>query len=161
MADQTDNRDTFWSRMDDINAGMLGCAPDWRLVPMSHYADPQANVLWFITAAGTDLVRAVEGGASRAVYTVADGGKALFARIEGQLSLSDDRAKLDEIWNAVAASWFEEGRTDDDVRLLRLDLSEAEVWATGGGLGFLFQVAKSKVTGEKPDMGEHFELRFA
>ena len=31
----TDNRDTFWKRLEGINAGMLGAEPDWRLVPMS------------------------------------------------------------------------------------------------------------------------------
>jgi hypothetical protein len=39
-----------------------------------------------------------------------------------------------------------------------MDLSGAEVWATGGSLTFLFQIAKSKVTGDKPDMGEHYTL---
>ena len=84
-----------------------------------------------------------------------------YARIEGELSLSDDREKLDEIWNAVASSWFEDGKQDDDVRLLRLSLSAAEVWYTDGGLGFMYQIAKSKLTGAKPDMGEHFEISFA
>ena len=53
------DRETFWKRLDDVNAGMLGCDPDWRLVPMSHYADPDEDALWFITAEGTDLAEAV------------------------------------------------------------------------------------------------------
>ena len=55
----TDNRDTFWKRLEGINAGMLGAEPDWRLVPMSHYAEPETATLWFITAAGTDRSPAV------------------------------------------------------------------------------------------------------
>lgn len=154
-------RETFWKRLEDVNAGLLGCAPDWRLVPMSHYPDPEAGALWFITADGTDLAKAVAGGAQKAVHAVSSQGGKLYARIEGQLELSDDAAKLDEIWNAVASSWFEDGKRDDDVRLLKLTLSAAEVWATDGGLSFLYQVAKSKLTGSKPDMGEHFEVDFA
>ena len=155
------DRETFWKRLDDVNAGMLGCDPDWRLVPMSHYADPDEDALWFITAEGTDLAKAVAGGAKKAVHVVSSQGGKLYARIEGELSLSDDREKLDEIWNAVASSWFEDGKQDDDVRLLRLSLSAAEVWSTDGGLGFMYQIAKSKLTGAKPDMGEHFEISFA
>lgn len=155
------DRDTFWKRLDGINAGMLGCAPDWRLVPMSHYADRDQSVLWFITADGTDLVKAVEGGPQQAVHVVSEGGDKLYARIEGTLELSNDKAKLDEIWNAVASSWFEDGKQDEDVRLLKLKLSTAEVWATTGGLGFLYEVAKSKVTGAKPDMGEQYEIAFS
>ncbi len=91
---------------------------------------------------------------------VADEGKGLFARIHGRLALSDDRAKLDELWTAVASSWFEDGKQDEDIQLLRFDLSEAEAWVTGGSLSFIYQIAKSKVTGDKPDMGEHFSLSF-
>lgn len=156
----SDDRKVFWDRLDGINAGMLGAAPDWRLVPMSHYADPEQGALWFITAEGVDLVDAVKGGPQKAVHAVSDGSGELYARIEGTLSLSDDRAKLDELWNAVASSWFEDGKQDDDIRLLRFDIAEAEVWATTGGIGFLYQLAKSKVTGDQPDMGEHFNVRF-
>ena len=155
------DRDTFWKRLDSINAGMLGCAPDWRLVPMSHYADRDQSVLWFITADGTDLVKAVEGGPQQAVHVVSEGGDKLYARMEGTLELSNDKAKLDEIWNAVASSWFEDGKQDEDVRLLKLKLSTAEVWATTGGLGFLYEVARSKVTGAKPDMGDQYEIAFS
>lgn len=157
----SDNRETFWKRLEGINAGMLGCAPDWRLVPMSHYPDPEQGALWFITAQGTDLVEAVAKGPQKAVHVVSEGGDQLYARAEGMLELSNDRAKLDEIWNAVASSWFEEGKQDDDVRLLKLTLAEAEVWATTGGLGFLYEVAKSKVTGAQPDMGDHFTISFS
>ena len=155
------DRDTFWKRLDGINAGMLGCAPDWRWVPMSHYADRDQSVLWFITADGTDLVKAVEGGPQQAVHVVSEGGDKLYARMEGTLELSNDKAKLDDIWNAVASSWFEDGKQDEDVRLLKLKLSTAEVWATTGGLGFLYEVAKSKVTGAKPDMGDQYEIAFS
>ena len=128
---------------------------------MSHYADRDQSVLWFITADGTDLVKAVEGGPQQAVHVVSEGGDKLYARMEGTLELSNDKAKLDEIWNAVASSWFEDGKQDEDVRLLKLKLSTAEVWATTGGLGFLYEVARSKVTGAKPDMGEQYEIAFS
>ncbi|WP_405404875.1 pyridoxamine 5'-phosphate oxidase family protein [Paracoccus sp. Ld10] len=156
----TDHNHQFWSRLDDINSGMLGITQDARLVPMSHYTDRKIGVLWFITAKETDLAHSVASGPQASMHVVSDGGQGLYARIHGQLSLSDNRAKLDEIWNAVASSWFEDGKQDPDVQLLRFDLSEAEVWATGGSMSFLYQIAKSKLTGEKPDMGDHYTLTF-
>ncbi|TGN59088.1 general stress protein [Paracoccus liaowanqingii] len=156
----TDHADQFWGRLNDTNSGMLGTTDHARLVPMSHYADRDAGILWFITAKGTDLAQTAATGAQPAIHVVSDGGKGLYARIHGTLSLSDDRAKLDELWNAIASSWFEDGKQDLDVQLLRMDLTEAEVWATGGSLSFMFQIAKSKVTGDKPDMGEHYTLNF-
>ncbi|TYP68704.1 general stress protein 26 [Stutzerimonas stutzeri] len=156
----TDHNHQFWSRLDDINSGMLGVTQDSRLVPMSHYTDRKVGVLWFITAKDTDLARSVASGPQDAMHVVSDGGQGLYARIHGTLSLSDIRAKLDELWNAVASSWFEDGKQDPDVQLLRLDLTEAEVWATGGSMAFLYQIAKSKITGDKPDMGDHYSLTF-
>ena len=156
----TDHNHQFWSRLDDINSGMLGLTHDARLVPMSHYTDRKANVLWFITARDTDLARSVASGALPAVHVVSDAGQGLYARIHGRLSLSDNAAKLDELWNAVASSWFEDGKQDPDVQLMRFDLDEAEVWATGGSLSFLYEIAKSKITGHKPDMGDHYSLTF-
>ena len=160
MTDHDDHTGKFWSRLDGVNSGMLGLIEDARLVPMSHYADAESGRLWFITASGTDLARALAAGGREAVHVVAAEGKGLFARIHGTLTLSDDAAKLDELWNAVASNWFEDGRQDEDVQLLRFDLAEAEVWATGGSLSFIYQIAKSRVTGDKPDMGEHFNLSF-
>ncbi|AZY93616.1 general stress protein [Paracoccus sp. S4493] len=156
----TDHNHQFWSRLDDINSGMLGVTQDSRLVPMSHYTDRKVGVLWFITAKDTDLARSVASGPQDAMHVVSDAGQGLYARIHGTLSLSDNRAKLDELWNAVASSWFEDGKQDPDVQLLRLDLTEAEVWATGGSMAFLYQIAKSKITGDKPDMGDHYSLTF-
>lgn len=160
MTDQQELRDRFWSRLQDINAGMLGLTGDLRLVPMSHYPDREARALWFITAKGTDLARHLTSEGQPALHVVGDSGQGLFARLEGRLALSEDRAKLDELWNAVAASWFEDGRQDEDIQLLRFDLDTAEIWVTGGSLGFLYQIARSKLTGEKPDLGEHITLTY-
>lgn len=149
----------FWDRMDTVNAGMLAAGESPRFMPMSHNADPAARRLWFITAKGTDLVTATEAGPVAAVYMVADGGKGLYAQINGTLELSTDRDKLDEIWNVVASSWFDGGKDDPDLRLLSLSVTGAEVWATTtSGIGFMFQVAKAQLTGSEPDMGEHFTL---
>ncbi|WP_347138693.1 pyridoxamine 5'-phosphate oxidase family protein [Paracoccus sp. SSK6] len=159
MTDDT-HAATFWKRLEDINSGMLGLSEDARLTPMSHYAEPESNILWFITAKGTDLAKSVADGGKPAVHVVSDAAEGLYASIHGRLSLSDDEAKLDELWNAVASSWFEEGKRDPDVQLMRFDLADAEVWATGGKLSFIYEIAKSKVTGQKPDMGEHYSLTF-
>ena len=153
-------KDTFWKRLGDINAGMLGTADKLKFVPMSHYADPDAAALWFITAEGTDLVAQASAGPVEAMHVVGDASGKLWARIEGVLELSTVREKLDEIWNAVASSWFEEGERDPDVRLLKFRVQSAEVWTTTGGLGFLYEVAKANLTGAKPDMGDHFTLNF-
>ncbi len=151
-------KEEFWDRIEDIRTGMLG-TDNARAVPMSHYADKDANVLWFITATGTDLAKTAQTGAS-AEYVVISDDEHLYARIDGKVQAVTDPAKLEELWSAVADAWFEDGRTDDDIQLVRMDLSEAEVWATGGSLSFIYAIAKAHITDEKPDMGQHGTIRF-
>lgn len=148
----------FWDRLEDTRAGMLA-TDGGRAVPMSHYVDRDANALWFITANGTDLAQTAQSGAA-AEYLISSTNESLYARIDGRVQAVTDPAKLDELWSAVAAAWFEDGRKDDDIQLVRMDLSEAEVWATGGSMSFLYQIAKANITKEKPDMGDHGVLRF-
>ena len=150
----------FWERLEDTRVGML-TAGSARPVPMSHYVDEDSPspTLWFITAQGTDLAEAaVTGSDGRFIVCSTDGQ--LHARIDGHLSLSTDRAELERLWNGVAGAWFEGGRDDPDVRLLRFDLSEAEVWVTGGSLKFLYEIGRAHLTDSKPDIGDHALLRF-
>ena len=150
--------DDFWSRLDGVQAGMLSL-DGARPVPMSHYADRDAGTIWFITAEGTDMVSALKGGPAQARYIVASGSDKLYARIDGTATLVTDPAKLDELWNPIAGAWFE-GERDPDVRLVGVVLSEAEVWATDGGLKFFWEIAKAHATDSHPDMGEHGTIRF-
>lgn len=155
------NIEKFWERMGDVRVGMLGLANDGKMVPMSPNLDDNPNEIWFITAQGTDLANAVTFGAEPAQFVVADGSAGLYAQVEGVLSLSDDTAKLDEIWSTVASAWFEDGKEDPDVRLMKFSPRQAQVWVTGtSGLKFLYEIAEAKLTGDKPDAGEHFSVSF-
>lgn len=153
-------RKEFLDRLEDSRVGMLS-AGSARPVPMSHYVDeddPKAT-LWFITAKQTDLSKAAATPAD-GTFIVSSTDESLHARIDGTLSQSHDKEQLDKIWSKVAEAWFEEGKQDDDIQLLRFDPTEAEVWLTGGGLKFIYEIAKANLTDTKPDIGEHAVLRF-
>lgn len=149
----------FWDRIALVNAGMLDATDGARSVPMSHYADPAGNALWFITARGNDIVAAVDSAPRDVRYVLADNAKGIFAELTGSLALSHDRDMLEKFWNTVADSWFDLGIDDPDVRLLALHLTGGEVWLTPTpGIRFMFNVALAQVTGDDPDTGEHFTI---
>ena len=153
------SHDDFWDRMASVNAGMLDATDGVRRVPMSHYADRDAHTLWFITAKGTDVVKAAMSGPKAAIYILSDGGKGIYADIKGTLTLSDDKAKLDALWNAVADAWFEGGKDDPDVQLVSFHITTAEVWITPtSGIVFMFDIIKANLTGDQPDMGSHYTI---
>ncbi|WBU51836.1 pyridoxamine 5'-phosphate oxidase family protein [Paracoccus sp. SCSIO 75233] len=147
----------FRDRLESIRTGMLEV--DGRFLPMSHNMIDGDPDLWFITAKDTPMAKAAAGQGVQARYMICSDGKGLYADIEGELSLSDDKEKLDAVWGMVASSWFEEGKEDPDLQLVRYTPNKAEIWVTeGGALGFLYEVAKSKVTGKQPDLGTHTSI---
>lgn len=159
MKDLTnEQKDTFWNRMGDVRAGMLHTDPE-RVVPMSHYVDEDRGVMWFITSEGTDCYDAAKEGKD-VHFVVADAGAKIYAKVEGRLTVENDKEKLDELWSPVAGAWFEDGREDEDVRLVKFTPSTAEVWLTDGAAGFLYEIAKANLTHEKPDAGDHGVVRF-
>ena len=147
----------FWNEIKDVHAGMLAIGSA-RHVPMSPYPREADQAIWFITAQGTALVKAIEEG-EHAASLILTGAGEMHARIEGDAVLVQDRAKLEELWSPVADAWFD-GIDDPDVRLICLRPRAAEVWLTPSMLGFAYEIVKSKVTGAEPDMGEHLTLVF-
>ncbi len=158
----TDAKKEFWDRLDDVRAGMLGLAGE-PTVPMSPnlYEDGEDGVIWFITAQGTHLVTTLTGGPQDGQFVVSDDKEAIYAHIDGVLSLSDDKSVLDEIWSQMAALWFEDGKQDDDLRLIRFAPKRADVWfSEANPVAFFYEVAKAKIADEKPDAGWQTEINF-
>lgn len=153
------NNTDFWTRVETVNAGMLETDSGARFVPMSHQSQPEAQTLWFITAKDTTMFEDLAEGPKSCSYVIADGGKGMYAHLTGRLSVSQDRDRLEALWSTVAESWFDGGIDDPNVRLLSYVVDSGEVWVTPtSGLSFLFSIAKANLTGEKPDMGDHFFL---
>lgn len=155
----SDVKKEFWDRLEDVRAGMLGLSSDGRLVPMSpNFAD---DAIWFITALGTDLVTALTAGGQAGQFVVSDGNQGIYAHIEGQMALSEDKKTLDEIWSAMASIWFEDGKQDADLRLIKFTPRKADVWFTETNpVKFFFETAKAKVTEERPDAGRQVQISF-
>ncbi|ANT59380.1 general stress protein [Salipiger sp. CCB-MM3] len=155
----TDLKADFWKNMKNVRAGLLA-ADGERPVPMSPNADPEENAIWFITAKGSAADRAAKSG-GEASFHVADPKSHLYANIFGTLTISDDEEKLDEIWSVVAGAWFKNGREDDSVRLVKMTPKDGEVWVSNGGASFLYEIAKSQMSDDTPDVGEHGRVVFS
>lgn len=155
-----DLKQQFASRLNETRSGMLsaGAAP---AVPMSHFYEAEKDdaVLWFITSKGTELAQAAQKQ-TKGQYLISDNDAQLYARVDGVIRAENDPATLERIWSFVADAWFEEGKQDDDVQLLRMDMRAAEVWITGGSLKFFYEMAKANLTDTRPDLGQHGHLHF-
>jgi general stress protein 26 len=69
-----------------------------------------------------------QGHGQRAAAHFASKGHDLFASIHGELSIDNDRAMVDRLWNRFVAAWYEGGKDDPKLRLLRFEPEYAQVW---------------------------------
>lgn len=160
---KSDPQALFWEELDDVTAGMLGVetAQHAGLQPMSHHADPQHGRLWFVSRRDADIVKAIGAGAP-ARYVVIGEDHDFHASVVGSIRERRDEAVLDDLWNPVVASWFEEGRDDPSLVMLEMALREADVWAsTDSSTLFAWEIAKANLTGDDPDVGVRTTISFA
>lgn len=76
--------------------------------------------------------------------------------IAGRATIVEDKAKIHELWNKGVEAWFPDGPDSPEVSLLRIDPDSAEYWETPGGrVSTALAFAKSKITGERPDVGDN------
>ena len=164
MGDKTltaaEAEDAFWDHLKKSNTGMLGLdQPGYHSQPMTAFREEESGIIWFFTRRETDLAQAVAAGAGDAAFMFLD--RKLQACIDGRLSLAHDRERIDRYWNAHVAAWYPEGKDDPQLTLLRLDVTEAAVWITEGGLlKYAFEVAKANTSKSTPDVGERRDLNF-
>jgi general stress protein 26 len=120
----------FWRALESDRTMMLGTpgVDDCHLVPMTAQFEDDRSPLWFFTSKETELSKALSRGASRAVATFAAKGHDLFATLHGTLRIDNDPAMIDKFWNRYVAAWFEGGKDDPKLALLRLDAERAEIW---------------------------------
>jgi general stress protein 26 len=133
----------FWKALKSDMTMMLGLVgvAEGHTRPMTALLDGDKGPIWFFTS-GENEVADKAGTGARAVATFTSKGHDLFAAVHGLVSVGNDRAMIDRLWNRFIAAWFEGGKDDPTLRLLRFDPDEAEIWLDGSsvlaGLRVLF-----------------------
>ena len=128
----------LWKALASDRTVMLGLdgVEDGHTRPMTAQTDGRTangSPIWFFTAKDTGLIQTLSRG-DRAIATFSSKGHDLFATIHGRLSLDTDRATVDRLWNRFVAAWYEGGKDDPKLALLRLDAERAEIWLDGSSL---------------------------
>ena len=131
MSKESELAEKLWKTLDHDRTVMLGLTDidECESQPMTAQIDHDGarEALYFFTAKGTDLVKAM-GSRHRALVHFASKGHDLFAALHGELSLDDDQATIDRLWNRFVAAWFEGGKTDPALQLLRFEPERAHIW---------------------------------
>ena len=71
--------------------------------------------------------------------------------VAGRVEFVDDRAKVDELWGDDVAAWYDGGKDDPDLGLVRVVSESAQFWGQPGGkASALASIVKARVSGERP-----------
>jgi general stress protein 26 len=129
MASPQELEAKFWKALRADRTMMLGLdgVEDGHARPMTAHVDGNHGPIWFFTSRDNRIVQLL-GQGQRAIATFASKDHDLFATLQGTLSLDGDRAVVDRLWNRYVAAWYEGGKDDPKLALLRLDAEHAEVW---------------------------------
>ena len=128
MSDLRELEEKLWKALKSDRTVMLGIdgAEDGHSRPMTACIENDAGPIWFFTGKPNAVVEKL-GERHRAIAAFSAKDHHLFASIQGNLSVSRDKAVIDRLWNPFIAAWFD-GKDDPKLVLLRFDPEQAEVW---------------------------------
>lgn len=132
MADDTEIERRFWAELRSSPFLMLGLdgVEDGRSQPMTAFFDDGHAPLWFFTSTDSSLADHVarNSGRHHAIASFTAKGHDLFASLHGVLAVEGDKAVVDRFWNRQVAAWYDGGRDDPKLIMLRLDADQARIW---------------------------------
>jgi len=83
-----------------------------------------------------------------------------YASISGMATVSNDRAKITQLWSFFAKAWWD-SPDDPAIRLVRVVPGDAEMWKGSGRLATAIKMVAAVATGSRPDLGENAKVRMA
>jgi general stress protein 26 len=119
--------------------------------------DDEGN-LWFLSARDTHKDQELTINPRVRLYFQSSAHGA-FLEINGSATVTQDRKKIDELWQPIMNNWFSEGREDPRISVIKVSAIDGYYWETKHG----FAVAGIKmligaVTGTATDVGVEGEL---
>ena len=151
----------FWKHLGDSTTVMLGVNdPDQHTQPMTVFAEPEGNMIWFFTRDDTELAENARGGKdARLILMSRD--REVQADIRGTLDTARDQVRIEKYGGPMVAAWYPDGKDDPHLVLLRFVPEEGQVWVSKLGVVRLaFEVVKAHVAKTLPNAGGVADVRF-
>lgn len=149
--------------IDDLEIGMLVSETNGSLRsrPMKAFTQEHSNEIWFLTKLGSPKVTEIVTDSDINVsFSCPKAQK--YVSVTGKAFVSREQSKIDMMWSDNMTVWFDCEKTDPNVAAICVVPSIAEYWdGKSSSIARVWEIAKAKVTGEKPDLGDNETVRLA
>ena len=131
-------KEKLWHAIKSDRTIMIGLAEgkDFQFKPMTALLDGERGPIWIFTSTDNFIVKQLssETNVSAAVATFTSKGHDIFANIQGDISIDNNREVIERLWSNMVAAWYPGGKSDPKLRLLRFDPKDAEIWNDASSL---------------------------
>lgn len=153
--DNARDAERAWELMKKIGFAMLVThdGDKLRARPMSAHLERENNAIYFLTDARRhkDDEIARNPGIN---LSFADASAQKYVSLTGTAVVSNDRAKIKELFSTPAKAWWDSAE-DPNIRVLKITPDDAEYWDSPGNVVSYVKMAAAAVTGTRPDLGEN------
>lgn len=119
---------------------------------VTQQVDEEGNI-WFMSGRDSDKNEHIATDNSVQLFYSHTGGYE-YLSIYGHAYIVDDKSKVDELWTPMAKTWFEEGKDDSNLSLIKVVPQDAYYWDTKDNkLISLFKFALSSIGVKSKDDG--------
>lgn len=118
-----------------------------------------AKEIWFIGDKTSDVVKDILDNPKIGLSYASEDEKN-YVSVSANAELSSDQAKLEELWSPVYNAFFEHGKEDPNVQLIKVVPHGVECWLSGSSTVNMFKMAAAALQDGKTaeDMGEQFSV---
>lgn len=163
MTTETEAVDRIWEMMGDIRICMLVTreGETLRARPMDAHPSREEGCVWFLSDRrghkDDELHRDPQ-----AALTFTHPGRNDYLSVSGQAEVSDDHAKIDELWSDMNKAFWPEGKTDPNICVVRFLPERAEYWdGPSTSIGVLIKMMAARLTGSPTNLGDNRKVPLA
>jgi general stress protein 26 len=153
--DSARDTDRAWDLMKKIGFAMLVThdGDKLRARPMSAFLEREENAIYFLTDARRhkDEEIARNPGVNLSFANASD---QKYVSITGTAAVSNDRAKIRQLFSTPAKAWWNSAE-DPNIRVLKVTPDDAEFWDSPGSVISYVKMAAAAVTGSRPNIGDN------
>jgi len=143
--------------IDDIDICMFSSfpknSPYPHTIPMSRQeVDVEGNI-WFIYSSESQFHKYIMEN-PKVTLSFSDVKNYKFLNVNGLVEIINDQNLVDKYWNKFIESWFNEGKEDPRIRIIKYIPKEAYYWDNGSNkLLTLLKITTQFISGNKLDPG--------